>query len=40
MNAFAELNGVESQFEIELIPNIGHSMSGLIPYSQNALLSE
>jgi len=40
MNAFAESNGVESQFKIEIIPGIGHSMSGLIPYSQNAILSE
>jgi pimeloyl-ACP methyl ester carboxylesterase len=40
METFAESNGVESHFEIELIPGIGHSMSGLIPYSQNAILSE
>jgi pimeloyl-ACP methyl ester carboxylesterase len=40
MNTFAELNGVESQFKIELIPGIGHSMSGLMPHSQSALLTE
>jgi pimeloyl-ACP methyl ester carboxylesterase len=40
MAAFAEANGLESRFELELIPGIGHSMSGLIPYSQAALVSE
>jgi len=40
MSTFAEANGVESQFMIELIPGIGHSMNGLIPYSQSALLAE
>lgn len=40
MAAFAEENGLESQFKLELIPGRGHSMSGLIPYSQAALISE
>ena len=40
MNAFAASNGVESKFKLELIPGVGHSMSQLLPYSQNALLSE
>jgi poly(3-hydroxybutyrate) depolymerase len=39
MAEFAEANGLESQFKLDLIPSIGHSMSGLIAYSQNALLS-
>lgn len=37
---FAETNGVESAFQLEIIPGIGHSMSGLMPYSQKAILSE
>jgi hypothetical protein len=37
MTAFAEENGLESQFQIEIIPGLGHSMSGLLPYSQAAL---
>ena len=40
MAAFAEANGLESHFKLELIPGIGHSMSGLLPYSQAALASE
>lgn len=40
MAAFAEANGLESRFKVELIPGLGHSMSGLIPYSQGALVSE
>lgn len=40
MAAFAETNGLESQFELELIPGQGHSMSGLLPYSQEALVSQ
>ena len=40
MAAFAEANGLESHFKIELIPGIGHSMSSLLPYSQAALASE
>ena len=38
MNEFAEANGLESRFKVELIPDIGHSMSRLMPYSQEALL--
>jgi pimeloyl-ACP methyl ester carboxylesterase len=37
MAAFAEANGLESQFKIEMIPGRGHSMGGLVPYSQGAL---
>ena len=37
MAAFAEENGLESQFQFEMVPGAGHSMSGLVPYSQNAL---
>ncbi len=40
MAAFAEANGLESRFKLEIIPGQGHSMSGLIPYSQKALLSQ
>lgn len=40
MAAFAEANGLESQFELELIPGQGHSMSGLLSYSQEALVSQ
>jgi pimeloyl-ACP methyl ester carboxylesterase len=40
MNAFAASKGVESNFKLEFIPGVGHSMSRLLPYSQNALLSE
>ncbi|MBI9051678.1 MAG: alpha/beta fold hydrolase [Anaerolineaceae bacterium] len=39
MNAFAEANGVESQITLELFPGVGHSMSKLISFSQNALLA-
>ena len=39
MAAFAEANGLESRFELDIIPGQGHSMSGLIPYSQEALVS-
>jgi hypothetical protein len=39
MAAFAEENGLESRFEIDIIPGVGHSMSGLLPYSQEALIS-
>ena len=38
MAAFAEANGLESRFTFELIPGKGHSMGGLIAYSQAALL--
>ena len=40
MAAFAEANGLESRFEFEIIPGQGHSMSGLLPYSQQALVSQ
>ena len=40
MAAFAEANGLQSRFKFEMIPGKGHSMSGLIPYSQQALLSQ
>jgi len=39
MAAFAEANGLESRFRLEIVPGIGHSMSGLMPYSQEALNS-
>ena len=38
MAAFAEANGLESRFKLEIIPGKGHSMSGLIPYCQEALV--
>jgi hypothetical protein len=40
MAAFAKANGLESRFELEIIPGQGHSMGGLLPYSQRALLSQ
>jgi pimeloyl-ACP methyl ester carboxylesterase len=40
MAAFAEASGLESRFQFEIIPGQGHSMSGLIPYSQEALVSQ
>jgi pimeloyl-ACP methyl ester carboxylesterase len=40
MAAFAEENGLESRVKFDIIPGQGHSMSGLIPYSQEALVSE
>jgi len=39
MSIFAEENGLESRFKLDIIPGKGHSMSGLISYSQEALLS-
>lgn len=39
MGAFAEEYGMESQFNLELVPGKGHSMSQLIPFSQEALVS-
>jgi hypothetical protein len=39
MAAFAEENGLESRFSLGTIPGIGHSMIGLLPYSQEALVS-
>jgi pimeloyl-ACP methyl ester carboxylesterase len=35
MQGFAESNGVDCNFQVEIIPGIGHSMIGLIAYSQN-----
>ena len=40
MAEFAAANGLESRFKIEIIPGRGHSMSGLMPYSQAALVFE
>lgn len=40
MAAFAQANGLESRFRLEIIPGKGHSMSGLIAYSQEALISQ
>jgi hypothetical protein len=31
--------GLESQFKMELIPGMGHSMIGLIAYSQKAIIN-
>ena len=39
MSIFAQANGLESRFKLDIIPGIGHSMSDLIGYSQEALLS-
>ena len=36
MISFAEKHGVDSNFKIEFIPGIGHSMTGLLPYSLRA----
>ena len=38
MAAFAEANEMESQLEFEIIPGKGHSMGGLLPYSQQAVI--
>jgi pimeloyl-ACP methyl ester carboxylesterase len=38
MVAFAEENGRESHFTFEIIPGLGHTMTGLMPYSQEALV--
>jgi hypothetical protein len=40
MAAFAEENRQESRFKLEIVPGIGHTMSGLLSYSQAALVSE
>lgn len=40
MASFAGENGLECRFEFEMVPGTGHSMSGLLPYSQKALLAE
>jgi pimeloyl-ACP methyl ester carboxylesterase len=37
MAAFAAANGLESRFNFDIIPAQGHSMTGLLPYSQAAL---
>jgi len=37
MGEFAADKGLESQITFEAIPGKGHSMLGLLPYSQNAL---
>ena len=38
MGEFAAENGMESAIHFEAIPGKGHSMLGLLPYSQNAFL--
>lgn len=38
MQKFAEENGLESRIKFEMIPGKGHSMTQLIPYSQEALI--
>ena len=40
MAVFAKENGFESRFQVEMIPGKGHSMSGLMLYSQKALASQ
>jgi pimeloyl-ACP methyl ester carboxylesterase len=40
MKAFAETNGVDCNYQVEIIPGIGHSMIGLITYSQNGFYSQ
>lgn len=40
MAAFTEANGLESRFEVDIIPRQGHSMTGLLSYSQKALASQ
>jgi len=40
MLAIAETNGIESNFQIDIIPGFGHIVSGILPYSQNAFLGE
>jgi poly(3-hydroxybutyrate) depolymerase len=39
MATFAEANGLKSRFKLTIVPGRGHSMSGLIPYSQGALVA-
>jgi pimeloyl-ACP methyl ester carboxylesterase len=39
MVAFAQANRLECRFTFEIIPGLGHTMVGLIPYSQNAFVS-
>ena len=38
MATFAESNGLESHLAFEIIPGFGHTMTGLLPYSQEALI--
>jgi hypothetical protein len=38
MESFAVEQGLDSRYEISIIPGIGHSMSGLLQFSQQALL--
>ncbi|MEJ2212199.1 MAG: hypothetical protein P8129_24685, partial [Anaerolineae bacterium] len=40
MASFAETNGLESQFNFEIVPGQGHGMSGLMEYSEAALISQ
>jgi pimeloyl-ACP methyl ester carboxylesterase len=40
MALFAQEHGLQSRFRFEVIPGKGHSMGGLLPYSQRALGSE
>jgi len=40
MAAFAEANGLECQFQLEMVPGKGHSMSGLMSYTQPALVDQ
>lgn len=40
MAAFAQAAGLESQFELQIIPGKGHSMIGLIPYTQEILAED
>jgi pimeloyl-ACP methyl ester carboxylesterase len=40
MALFAETNGLESQFKFQLVPGQGHGLSGLMAYSQAALISQ
>jgi hypothetical protein len=40
MAAFAEERGRASRYQFHVIPGQGHSMVGLLPYSQEALAAE
>jgi hypothetical protein len=40
MAAFAKENNLTSQIQFEAIPGIGHTMTGLLPYSQPALMEK
>jgi predicted esterase len=39
MAKFAQENGLESQIQFAMIPGKGHTMTGLLPYTQDALIS-